>query len=59
MGASRRRRGHPRREGASVSLKSGDHLFLPAGTPHTVTQVSDGAIWLAVHLHLAEGSDAS
>jgi cupin 2 domain-containing protein len=37
--------------GDSVSLKSGDHLFLPAGTPHSVEQVSDGAIWLAVHLH--------
>lgn len=28
----------------------GDCLFLPAGTPHTVTQVSEGALWLAVHL---------
>lgn len=37
--------------GAPVTLKSGDHLFLPAGTPHTVARVSDGALWLAVHLH--------
>lgn len=32
-------------------LKAGDHLFLPAGVPHTVESVSDGALWLAVHLH--------
>ena len=35
----------------NVALTSGDHLFLPAQTPHTVLQVSDGALWLAVHLH--------
>jgi cupin 2 domain-containing protein len=40
--------------GESKSLKAGDHLFLPAGTPHTVTQVSEGAVWLAVHLHQGE-----
>lgn len=34
-----------------LTLSSGDHLFLPAGTPHTVRQVSEGAMWLAVHLH--------
>jgi len=32
-------------------LHAGDHLFLPARTPHTVSAVSDGALWLAVHLH--------
>lgn len=37
--------------GESVSLTPGDHLFLPAGVPHTVVSVSEGAIWLAVHLH--------
>ncbi|KGM41709.1 cupin [Aquabacterium sp. NJ1] len=37
--------------GEPVSLKAGDHLFLPAHTPHTVTQVSAGATWLAVHIH--------
>ncbi len=37
--------------GQPVSLKAGDHLFLPAHTPHTVTQVSTGATWLAVHIH--------
>ena len=37
--------------GSKVALKAGDYLFLPAGTPHMVRQVSDGALWLAVHLH--------
>ncbi|MDI1260281.1 cupin domain-containing protein [Aquabacterium sp.] len=37
--------------GESVSLKAGDHLFLPAGVSHTVERTSDGALWLAVHLH--------
>jgi cupin 2 domain-containing protein len=33
------------------SLKSGDYVFLPADTPHCVRKVSEGALWLAVHLH--------
>lgn len=37
--------------GQTVVLKSGDHLFLPAGVPHSVERVADGALWLAVHLH--------
>lgn len=37
--------------GEDKALKAGDHIFLPAGTSHTVKQASDGAIWLAVHLH--------
>lgn len=37
--------------GEAVPLAAGDHLFLPAGTPHTVERVSEGALWLAVHLH--------
>jgi len=37
--------------GESIALKSGDHLFLPAGVPHSLERVSTGAIWLAVHLH--------
>ncbi|HEY0584685.1 MAG TPA: cupin domain-containing protein [Pseudoduganella sp.] len=37
--------------GSEVPLKAGDYLFLPARTPHTVRRVSDGALWLAVHLH--------
>ena len=38
-------------DGAAKSLKAGDYVFLPAKTPHTVKQVSEGALWLAVHLH--------
>ncbi len=38
-------------DGALFELRAGDHLFLPAGTPHTVRRVSEGALWLAVHLH--------
>ena len=37
--------------GKTESLKAGDYVFLPASTPHCVKQVSDGALWLAVHLH--------
>lgn len=39
--------------GECVALRDGDHVFLPARTPHTVLSVSDGAMWLAVHLHPA------
>ena len=35
----------------TLELKSGDYLFLPAGVPHTVQRVSEGALWLAVHLY--------
>ena len=38
-------------DGAAKSLKAGDCVVLPAKTPHTVKQVSAGALWLAVHLH--------
>lgn len=38
-------------EGAAVVLKCGDHLFLPSGTVHIVKSASEGAMWLAVHLH--------
>lgn len=37
--------------GQTATLKAGDHLFLPARTPHTVEKVSQGAMWLAVHIH--------
>ncbi|QWP76559.1 cupin domain-containing protein [Lysobacter sp. K5869] len=37
--------------GETVTLRAGDHLFLPAGTPHTVRKVAEGSVWLAVHLH--------
>jgi cupin 2 domain-containing protein len=39
--------------GEEICLTAGDHLFLPAGSPHIVQSVSRGAIWLAVHLHPA------
>jgi len=38
-------------DGEAVALKAGDHVFLPAHVPHTVRRVSEGALWLAVHLH--------
>ncbi|MDB6153557.1 MAG: Cupin 2 conserved barrel domain protein [Chthoniobacteraceae bacterium] len=37
--------------GQLLELKAGDHLFLPAGTPHSVKSTSHGALWIAVHLH--------
>ena len=37
--------------GEVVDLHAGDYVFLPAETPHTVRRVSQGALWLAVHLH--------
>jgi len=37
--------------GEAIELHSGDYLFLPADTPHTLLRVSEGALWLAVHLH--------
>jgi cupin 2 domain-containing protein len=38
-------------DGKTILLKSGDNVFLPAGIPHAVENVSAGAIWLAVHLY--------
>jgi len=38
-------------DGEAVSLQAGDYLFIAANTPHTVERTSDGALWLAVHLH--------
>ena len=40
-------------DGTATSLGAGAYVFLPAKTPHRVTQVSAGALWLAVHLHPA------
>jgi cupin 2 domain-containing protein len=37
--------------GETISLRPGDYLFLPAGVPHSVERATDGALWLAVHLH--------
>lgn len=42
----------------SVTLTTGDYIFLPAGTPHRVERVSEGAIWLAVHLYPDEAQRA-
>lgn len=39
--------------GEAIELHAGGYVFLPAGTPHTVRRVSQGAIWLAIHLHQA------
>jgi cupin 2 domain-containing protein len=38
-------------DGETKKLQSGDYVFLPAHTPHCVKKVSEGALWLAVHLH--------
>lgn len=38
-------------DGKTESLKPGDYVFLPANTPHCVRKVSEGTLWLAVHLH--------
>ena len=37
--------------GKTLTLNAGDHLFIPAGVPHRVERTSNGALWLAVHLH--------
>lgn len=37
--------------GELVELGPGDHIFLPAGTAHEVLGASEGALWLAVHVH--------
>lgn len=40
-------------DGARVTLGPGDHVWLPAQTPHTVEQTEAGTVWLAVHVHPA------
>jgi cupin 2 domain-containing protein len=45
--------------GEIVRMKEGDFVFLPAGTPHSVLDVTDGAIWLGVHLHPVSPTAAS
>jgi cupin 2 domain-containing protein len=37
------------RDGTTATLKAGDHLFIPAHTPHRVLSTSEDALWLAVH----------
>ncbi len=48
-------RGRARLEiaGESLQLGAGDHVLLPAGTPHRVLETSHGALWLAVHVERA------
>lgn len=46
-------------DGTAHALKEGDHVFLPAGTPHKVLRTSAGAMWLAVHLHPGAAPSAS
>lgn len=38
-------------DGRTVELRPGDHVFLPARTPHTVLSTTEGALWVAVHIH--------
>ena len=40
--------------GRELPLRAGDYLFLPSRTRHTVLRVSDGAMWLAIHLHVTK-----
>ncbi len=35
---------------ASVELAAGDHLLIPAHCRHRVVEVSEDAIWLALHI---------
>lgn len=37
-------------DGVTVTLQGGDHLLLPAGTPHRVLATAQGTRWLAVHI---------
>jgi len=46
-------------DGEATELAAGDHLFIPAETPHRVRSTSDGALWLAVHVHPDEASAAA
>jgi len=35
--------------GETIKLKSGDYLYIPAGTPHTLLKTKKTAVWLAVY----------
>jgi cupin 2 domain-containing protein len=35
--------------GVEHRLRPGDWHWLPAGTPHSVAETTEGAVWLAVH----------
>ncbi|TNF36722.1 MAG: cupin domain-containing protein [Deltaproteobacteria bacterium] len=43
-------------DGEPHALAAGDHLFIPARTPHRVRETSAGALWLAVHVHPDEAA---
>lgn len=45
--------------GRRVALTSGDYVFLPSGTGHTVASVSEGTLWLAIHLHATQADAQS
>ena len=36
-------------DGTLLQLKAGDHIFIPAHTPHRVSHTCEDAIWVAVH----------
>ena len=40
-----------RMEEERVEMTPGDYVFIAAGVPHAVESTSEGALWLAVHLH--------
>jgi len=37
--------------GTVKKLKTGDWLFIPAKTPHTVIKTKKIAVWLAIHIY--------
>ena len=37
--------------GEIKKLKTGDFLFIPANTPHTLLKTKKTAIWLAIHIY--------
>ncbi|MFB1487569.1 MULTISPECIES: cupin domain-containing protein [unclassified Thiocapsa] len=40
-------------DGETITLRTGDYRFIPAGTPHRVVKTSTEprCLWLAVHIH--------
>ncbi len=36
-------------EGKELHMRSGDTLFIPANTPHSLTSIAAGSLWLAIH----------
>ncbi|APW48436.1 cupin [Rhodoferax antarcticus] len=45
-------------DGRAIALTSGGYLFLPAETPHMVLSVTEGALWLAIHLYPSPSADS-